>query len=49
MNTVIAIFNLIIFPLNALPWTYGGILVGINSYKRVKEFFSEEELFKRED
>ena len=45
--TAISLFNILIFPLNALPWTIGGMLTGRVSFKRLMEFFSTPEVSKR--
>lgn len=44
--TAIALFNILIFPLNALPWTIAGILTGKVSFKRLMDFFSTPEVQK---
>ena len=42
--TAISLFNILIFPLNALPWTIGGMLTGRISFRRLMEFFSMPEV-----
>jgi len=45
--TAISLFNILIFPLNALPWTIGGMLTGRVSFRRLIEFFSTPEVPRR--
>lgn len=42
--TAISLFNMLIFPLNALPWTIGGMLTGRVSFRRLMGFFSIPEI-----
>lgn len=46
--TTIALFNILIFPLNALPWTIAGMLMGRISYQRVNKYYLEKEIEKNE-
>ena len=45
--TAISLFNILIFPLNALPWTIGGMLTGRVSFRRLMAFFSTPEVSRR--
>jgi len=42
--TTIALYNILVFPLNALPWTIGGIKTGMISIDRVKDFINQENI-----
>lgn len=42
--TAISLFNILIFPLNALPWTIGGMLTGRVSLRRLLDFFAMPEV-----
>lgn len=44
--TAIALFNILLVPLNALPWTIGGMMTGKVSMKRVEKFYAGKEIDK---
>ena len=44
--TAIALFNILLVPLNALPWTIGGMMTGKVSMKRIEQFYAGKEIDK---
>jgi len=42
--SAIYLFNLLVLPLNALPWTIGGLLTGRVSFYRIDDFIKIPEI-----
>jgi ATP-binding cassette subfamily C (CFTR/MRP) protein 10 len=42
--TAIALFNILLVPLNSLPWTIGGMITGKVSFKRISQFYNGKEM-----